>query len=76
MKVGDLVKIREPEKQAWLKHNPWMAFKWGLDTVFLVIDERSTTTAKPVKLFKIIHPNTGDIKWAKPEELEVVSEKR
>lgn len=78
MKVGDLVKIRDPEKQAWIKHNPWMAFKWGLHTVYLVTEERKiiyTATKNPVSLYKIVDAETGDCKWAKADEIEVFSEK-
>ena len=81
MKVGDLVKIKDPEKQQWIKHNPWMALKWGLHTVYLVTEERRTTkliessTKKPVSLLKIVDPETGEYKWAKADEVEVFSEK-
>ena len=80
MKVGDLVKIKDAEKQSWIKHNPWMALKWGLHTVYLVTEERRTTkliessTKKPVSLYKIVDPETGEYKWAKSDEVEVVSE--
>ena len=82
MKVGDLVKIRDPEKQQWIKHNPWMALKWGLHTVYLVTEERRATkligssTKNPVYLYKIVNTDNGDFKWAKAEEVEVVSENK
>ena len=75
MKVGDLVKIRDPEKQSWIKHNPWMALKWGLHTVYLVTEERRTATKNPVSLYKIVNTESGDYKWAKADEVEVFSEK-
>ena len=81
VQVGDLVKIRDPEKQSWIIHNPWMALKWGLHTVYLVTEERRTTkliessTKKPVSLFKIVNTETGDYKWAKADEVEVFSKK-
>ena len=75
MKVGDLVKIRDPEKQSWIIHNPWMALKWGLHTVYLVTEERRTATKKPVSLYKIVNTESGDYKWAKADEVEVFSEK-
>ena len=80
MKVGDLVKIKDPEKQSWIVHNPWMSIKWGLHTVYLVTEERRATkliessTKKPVSLFKIVNPETGEYKWAKVDEVEVFSE--
>ena len=75
MKVGDLVKIRDPEKQSWITHNPWMALKWGLNTVYIVTEERMTATKNPVSLYKIVNTENGDYKWAKAEEVEVFSEK-
>ena len=78
MKVGDLVKIRDPEKQQWIKHNPWMALKWGLYTVYLVTEEKRTwsNTGKQASWYKIVNTDNGDFKWAKAEEVEVVSEKK
>ena len=76
MKVGDLVKIKgDPEKQSWIKHNPWMALKWGLHTVYIITDKKTTATKKPVSLYKIVNTESGDYKWAKADEVEVFSEK-
>ena len=74
MQVGDLVKVRDPEKQSWIIHNPWMALKWGLHTVYIITEEKKTATKNPVSLFKIVNTETGDYKWAKSEEVEVISE--
>ena len=70
MKVGDLVKIKgDPEKQSW------MALKWGLHTVYIITDKKTTATKKPVSLYKIVNTESGDYKWAKADEVEVFSEK-
>ncbi len=74
MQIGDLVKIKDPEKQSWIIKNPWMAFKWGLHTVYIVTEKRRTATKNPVSLYKIVNTETGDYKWAKAEEVEVFSE--
>ena len=74
MQVGDLVKIKDPEKQSWITHNPWMAIAWGMNTVYIITDKRTTTAKKPVCLYKIVNPKTGDYKWAQSGEVEVISE--
>ena len=76
MKKGDLVKIRDDKKQEWVKLNPWMALKWGLTTMYIVTEEKRTATKNPVSLFKIVDTVNGNHRWAKPEEIEVISESR
>ena len=74
LSVGDLVKINDIEKNQWVKHNPWMAIKWGLHTVYIITDIKTTATKKPVSLYKIVDTESGDYKWAKADEVEVISE--
>ena len=74
MQVGDLVKIKDPKKQSWITNNPWMAIAWGMNTVYIITDKRTTTAKKPVSLYKIVNPKTGDYKWAQAGEVEVISE--
>ncbi len=83
MKVGDLVKIRDDKKQEWVKLNPWMALKWGLTTMYIVTDIRKPTPKNRfadgkglLPLYKIVDTENGNHRWAKPEEIEVISESR
>ena len=44
MKVGDLVKIVDENKQQWAKYNPWMKIVWKMDDIWVIVETGDMAT--------------------------------
>lgn len=80
MKVGDLVKIRmgdlvrviEKDKEEWAKHNPWMYRSWGLLDKHIVLKSVGTNES----LWVVLNVQTIETNIVHSDNLEVISASR
>ena len=67
MKVGDLVRIVEEDKEEWAKHNPWMYRSWGLYDRHIILKRVAWG-------WLVLNIRTNETRQIHADNLEVISE--
>ena len=71
IKIGDLVRVIEKDKEEWAKHNPWMYRSWGLLDKHIVLKGYNDGM-----LWEVLNMQTNDTNLVHTDNLEVISESR
>ena len=71
IKIGDLVRVIEKDKEEWAKHNPWMYRSWGLLDKHIVLKGYNDGM-----LWEVLNIQTNDTNLVHTDNLEVISEGR
>lgn len=72
MKVGNIVKIIDEEREEWAKNNPWMYSKWGLLDKYIVLKSLGVNES----LWEVLNIRTNETMISHSDNLEVISESR
>ena len=72
MKVGNIVKIIDKEREEWAKNNPWMYSKWGLLDKHIVLKCLGVNES----LWEVLNIQTNETNIFHSDNLEVISESR
>jgi len=72
VKVGNIVRVIDKEKEQWAKHNPWMHSKWGLLDKYIVLKSVGVNGS----LWEVLNIQTTDTNIFHSDKLEVLSESR
>ena len=72
MKVGNIVKIIDKEREEWAKNNPWMYSKWGLLDKHIVLKCFGVNES----LWEVLNIQSNESNIFHSDNLEVISESR
>lgn len=72
MKVGDLVKIVDENKQQWAKYNPWMKIVWKMDDIWVIVDKATRSTGF---MWKLRNVRTGEPIYCETGDMATISKK-
>ncbi len=70
IKIGDLVRVIEKDKEEWAKHNPWMYHTWGL------LDKHIVLKRYRCGNWEVLNMRTTETNLVHADNLEVISESR
>ena len=70
IKIGDLVRVIERDKEEWAKHNPWMFVDWGL------LDKHIVLRSYKHGNWEVLNIRTTKTNLVHADILEVISESR
>jgi len=71
IKIGDLVRVIEKDKEEWAKHNPWMYRSWGLLDKHIVLKSYNDG-----ENWEVLNIQTNETNLIHADNLEVISESR
>ena len=71
IKIGDLVRVIEKDKEEWAKHNPWMYRSWGLLDKHIVLKSYNDG-----ENWEVLNMRTTETNLVHADNLEVISESR